>query len=86
VREPANVTEGQPEWRDLEEVQEAVTEDVPAAERDVEGAGPPLCPRCGRPMVVRVASRGAHEGERFWRCADYPCCRGVRAYWAAREG
>jgi restriction system protein len=37
-------------------------------------------------MLVRVASRGAHEGERFWGCPDYPRCRGVRAYGQAGEG
>jgi hypothetical protein len=47
---------------------------------DVDGAGPPLCPRCGQPMVLRTARRGSHEGEAFWGCADYPHCRGVRAY------
>jgi ssDNA-binding Zn-finger/Zn-ribbon topoisomerase 1 len=61
-------------------------EDAAVADADVDDAGPPLCPRCGRPMVVRVASRGAHEGERFWGCPDYPRCRGVRAYGQAGEG
>jgi hypothetical protein len=53
--------------------QGATLQDVPAAEGDVGDGGPPSCPRCGRPMVLRTASRGAHQGEPFW-------CRGVRVY------
>jgi hypothetical protein len=63
--------------------EERAAEDVPVAGEEVDGAGPPLCPRCGQPMVPRTARRGPHEGEAFWGCADYPRCRGVRVY---REG
>lgn len=38
----------------------------------------PACPRCGEPMVERTARRGASAGSRFWGCARYPACRGVR--------
>ena len=38
------------------------------------------------PRSMRPARRGAREGERFWRCADYPRCRGVRAYKPGGEG
>lgn len=36
---------------------------------------PPLCPKCGIPMVLRVASKGAHRGEPFYGCPNYPRCR-----------
>lgn len=46
---------------------------------------PPLCPRCGQPMVLRVMRKeGPRKGQRFWGCQDYPRCRGTRAY--ASEG
>jgi very-short-patch-repair endonuclease len=46
---------------------------------------PPLCPRCGQPMVLRVVRKeGPRKGQRFWGCQDYPRCRGTRAY--ASEG
>ncbi len=38
----------------------------------------PACPICGKPMVRRMASRGAKAGRPFWGCAGYPACRGIR--------
>ncbi len=35
------------------------------------------CPRCGRPMVRRIARHGPNSGESFWGCSDYPECRGT---------
>lgn len=37
----------------------------------------PVCPRCGGPMVRRVAKQGANAGKPFWGCVAYPKCRGV---------
>lgn len=37
----------------------------------------PLCPKCGREMVLRTAKKGSNLGEQFWGCPDYPGCRGV---------
>lgn len=36
------------------------------------------CPRCGEPMVLRTASRGANVGSRFWGCSAYPKCRATQ--------
>lgn len=41
---------------------------------------PPSCPKCGMPMVLRVANQGEHKGNRFWGCANYPKCREVKVY------
>lgn len=38
---------------------------------------PPVCPRCGVPMVQRTAKRGPHAGEAFWGCPNYPHCREI---------
>lgn len=38
----------------------------------------PDCPRCGVPMVVRTAKRGAHVGSRFYGCSNFPRCRQTR--------
>lgn len=38
----------------------------------------PACPRCGKPMVLRAARKGARAGQSFWGCAAYPDCTGVR--------
>lgn len=39
----------------------------------------PPCPRCGKPMVRRVAKRGAAAGKAFWGCSAFSeGCRGTR--------
>jgi Zn-finger domain associated with topoisomerase type I len=35
----------------------------------------PICPKCGVPMVLRVAKRGENVGEKFYGCPNYPKCR-----------
>lgn len=40
----------------------------------------PLCPKCGREMVLRTAKKGSSQGEQFWGCPDYPSCRGILPY------
>ena len=35
----------------------------------------PVCPRCGKPMVVRTAKQGRNAGKDFLGCSDYPNCR-----------
>ena len=37
----------------------------------------PSCPACGKPMVERIAGRGANAGNAFWGCSDFPRCRGT---------
>ena len=32
------------------------------------------CPKCGGAMVLREAKRGAHAGDKFMGCANYPRC------------
>lgn len=39
----------------------------------------PACPLCSRPMVRRVAKRGANANSEFWGCTTYPKCRGTRS-------
>jgi restriction system protein len=38
----------------------------------------PKCPDCGKRMILRKARKGAHAGEPFWGCSNYPRCRGTR--------
>ncbi len=37
-----------------------------------------VCPRCGKPMVLRTARVGPNEGSKFWGCSGYPECSGTR--------
>lgn len=38
----------------------------------------PVCPRCGKEMVLRTAKRGPNPGSQFWGCSGYPNCRATR--------
>ncbi len=44
----------------------------------------PVCPKCGVPMVLRVASRGERQGERFYGCPNYPRCCEVMPFPSGR--
>jgi restriction system protein len=32
------------------------------------------CPKCGKRMVIRTASKGRQVGSQFWGCSGYPNC------------
>ncbi|MFT9078491.1 NERD domain-containing protein [Ethanoligenens sp.] len=52
---------------------------IPTAEQAVlSDSRNPLCPRCGKPLVQRVARSGAHVGQKFWGCSGFPNCRYIR--------
>lgn len=34
-----------------------------------------VCPKCGKTMVLRRATRGPRAGEQFWGCSGFPNCR-----------
>lgn len=38
----------------------------------------PACPKCGKPMIRRMARKGKNSGNEFWSCQDYPGCNGTR--------
>lgn len=49
-----------------------------AEKKQIQGPpAPVLCPRCGAPMVLRVAQKGARAGNRFYGCSRYPRCGGI---------
>lgn len=48
--------------------------------RDARSSAVPSCPKCGKPMVLRAARRGAAAGSQFWGCTGYPGCRGTVGY------
>lgn len=37
----------------------------------------PHCPKCGAPMRLRTAQKGANAGNSFWGCSHYPRCRAI---------
>lgn len=38
---------------------------------------PPSCPRCGRPMAIRVARQGPYAGKQFYGCTGFPTCKAI---------
>lgn len=36
-----------------------------------------LCPKCGAPMILRTASKGANQGKQFYGCSNFPKCRKI---------
>lgn len=37
----------------------------------------PICQKCGFTMKLRIAKRGAHIGNEFWGCSNYPRCKNI---------
>jgi HJR/Mrr/RecB family endonuclease len=37
----------------------------------------PICPICGKTMVLRIAKKGDNIGSKFWGCSGFPECRGT---------
>lgn len=40
----------------------------------------PICPKCGAPMIKKMAKKGVRAGTEFWSCSNYLAtgCRGTR--------
>ena len=38
----------------------------------------PLCPRCGKPLILRTAKKGSNAGNQFYGCSGFPKCRFIR--------
>lgn len=38
----------------------------------------PICPRCGKEMVLRTARKGPNAGDQFWGCSGFPRCRATK--------
>lgn len=39
---------------------------------------PPVCPACGKPMMLRKAKTGPSAGKSFWGCSGYPACKAIQ--------
>lgn len=55
----------------------AVSHAAPVSSQHLPTETSPHCPRCGQPMVQRIARRGARQGQAFWGCRSYPRCNGI---------
>lgn len=34
-----------------------------------------ICPKCGKPLIMRVAKKGSRTGQKFMGCSNFPACR-----------
>lgn len=62
--------------RIIDNTQNGIESKVEAAVQKVD-EGTILCPKCGAPMIKRMAARGANAGNEFYGCSNYPKCRGI---------
>lgn len=46
--------------------EKAVSKDVKSTEK--------ICPKCGKPLVLRTAKKGENAGNQFWGCSGFPKC------------
>lgn len=45
---------------------------------DVSDIKKPRCPKCFAEMKLKAPRTGKNAGKRFWLCATYPHCRGIK--------
>lgn len=62
----------------VQSVQSHRNDSSPKIETKTEPLSAPVCPNCGKPMVLRTAKRGENIGSQFWGCSGYPACKATR--------
>ena len=67
-KEQGGFTEALTAERLKQRTEESLTEDAP------------VCPKCGKPMLKRMAKKGVNSGKPFWSCSGYPDCNGTRKF------
>jgi len=38
----------------------------------------PICPRCGKAMILRTSRKGSSTGAEFWGCSGFPVCKATK--------
>lgn len=76
VGKPLTLVDGISLAQLVSDVQPAIVEDAPTVSPLNSAAA--ACPRCGNPMILRTAKRGANAGSAFYGCTRYPACKGTR--------
>jgi hypothetical protein len=69
-------------WQIIQLLDEANLWNDPEAER-ILSDDEKRCPKCEKIMVLKTATRGRRQGEKFWGCSGFPKCRQRLAF---REG
>lgn len=55
-----------------------ISKSPPAMGVEQQRSSPPLCPKCGIPMVIRSVSQGPNKGKQFYGCKNYPRCHELK--------
>lgn len=74
--EPPSLTKEEKNIKYMPPAVRAALEDEKKTFSDVN----PVCPHCGKSMVLRIAHRGPTPGAKFWGCVNYPACRHTAPY------
>jgi Topoisomerase DNA binding C4 zinc finger len=65
-------------WWIVEKIRKPAVENAQQYAKASESPTTPACPKCGGTMRERLAKKGRHSGNKFWGCANYPRCKGIR--------
>ena len=44
-------------------------------EKVAETTAEKICPKCGKPLILRTAKKGDKAGNQFYGCSGFPKCR-----------
>ncbi len=50
-------------------------DEVDHIENVINNRNKPICPKCGKEMVLRTAKKGKSAGSQFWGCRNFPSCK-----------
>ena len=59
--------------------EEEIQVETPEAPQETAQEETPVCPKCGSPLVLRTAKKGANAGNRFYGCSGFPKCRYIQS-------
>lgn len=54
------------------------TSEIESVKQDNEEGQVLKCPKCGGKLVLRIATKGANVGNRFYGCSNYPRCKYIK--------
>ena len=54
--------------------QNVIQDEAQMVDKNIQETGT-LCPRCGKPLVLRTAKKGGNAGKQFYGCSGFPKCR-----------
>lgn len=58
----------------LAECQKKSEHNEPSPKTDDSNKSGKVCPKCGKPLVLRTAKKGENAGNQFWGCSGFPKC------------